>query len=188
MWIVVLFAMGLAIGCVAVKSFPDKGIVDFVIDDPLLERLFLDAAQEWTDAGVVAAARITINTNPKGMKVKWSSPADIAKNCGVEGRVDLAEGEMITGCARHKGDKFYDTMWITLIASPEEIAGDEALYRRVKANIMHEQMHVVLPTPWHVPRNEPGVLNSRGGETITQADLDFISEYSEVVPPLSEAS
>lgn len=168
-----------AVACAYPSSFPTKGIEDFVIDDPLLAELFLAAAQEWTDAGVVAAARITVNVNPKGMKVKWSSLEDIAANCGVSPQ--LEPGEFISGCARHRGEKFHDTMWITLIEPKDQIAASETLRKRVKYNIMHEQMHVLLPTAWHVSRDQPAVMNSRGGQEITQADLDFISEYTEVV-------
>lgn len=172
----------LVLACDPGSSFPTKGVEEFVIDDPLLAALFLDAAQQWTDAGVVAAARVTVNLSQRGMRVKWALPSEIAEKCGVAHLpLDLADGEMITGCARHRGDKFYDTMWITLSASPAEINANPALRKRITANIMHELMHVLLPTPWHVPRDQPGVMNSRGGEDITEADLAFIREYTEVV-------
>lgn len=178
--IVALFLAAVVAGCsYEGTGYPKNPITDFVADDPLLAELILEAAQELTDAGVVIAGRITVNVNPKGLKVKWQRPEESATNC--LGEETLKEGQYIRGCIPAQNGKFNHTMWITLTEPKEEVAASADLRRFYKYGVMHEMLHVLLPTPWHIAHDTPGVFNSQGSEGLTQADLDFIAQFTEVL-------
>lgn len=184
MWGYLAIVLLLTVACSYERAEP-PAVLDFVIDDPELESIFLEALQKWTDVGVVAAGQATVNVNPNGMKVKWQTPEDSLANCIPARKTPLPKGKFIGGCSRHRGAKWYDTLWITRLGEAEIGNVDAAQWRRaIVTGTMHEIIHVIVPTADHLPPGTVGILSSNpysSGGVITDADLQFLKERTLVV-------
>jgi len=153
--LILVLAFLVCVGCSYQE--PIESELDFTCDDPELTKIVLDAAQEWTDAGVVKAAMITVNVNPKGIPIKWADGDDLPKLCNVK-------PQAIKGCVSYK----YDSLFFNKALSPDWL----------RIVVMHELIHAIVPTKDHLPKELMGIMNVEGNNdgTITQNDLDFLSD------------
>lgn len=172
-------ALGLILLTVACSGYyngawPTKGVYDFVIEEPGLQKIWLDAAQEWTDAGLVVAAQVTVNTNPKGIKVKWAVPGDMLRLCHKTEK-DYPQGNRPAACSNMNQEgknRFDDTLWLSW--TQDKV--------RLRLIALHELIHVIVPTNQHLPDGVIGIMSrTANSEYITDADLEFLSELTEVV-------
>lgn len=161
-----LLAIGGAItflgGCYAYTAYPKKGRVDFKTDSPRLENAMLLAAQEWTDAGVIIAASVTVNINPKGIPIRWAKQEDLPKLCNIKG--------LYHGCTGYGTHANFDAIYVD--DSIDDV--------RLRVILMHELIHVMLSLTEHTPGD--GIFNQSANTiVITQNDLDWICQKTECV-------
>ena len=146
----------------------NTGITDFVTSDPILEKMLLDCAQEWTDLGLIIAARITVNINPKGIPVKFVPRADLPKLCNAD------PAQKPGACIAYKGNDFH----AIYIADDEKDRLD-----RLRIKILHELIHIIVPMPDHLPKGIFGIMTGHGETdgTITKDDLNLICSHTQCI-------
>lgn len=173
-WLLALAAGTLVVSaCTPRDTYPTKPKLSFVIEDQELEAIFWEALQEWMDAGLVSATQVTVNVDPKGLHIEWSDPDKINANCDIPD-VQLEPGRYVGGCTLHEYGHFRNPLWIT------KLPGDESR-KRIKLNIMHEIIHIIVPTREHLPDEQPGIMNIRANsEVVTDADMLFLAERTRV--------
>jgi len=165
----ILLLLTVAAGCV-VSIVPTESVVDFTTDDPEMEKAILEAAQEWTDQGVVVAARVTVNVNPKGLPIRFLTSEEMIKKCGAVKRGERTVAP--DGCAHGNSSGKTDGLYIKQGLEPG----------RVRITLLHELMHIIGPINGHLPDGVIGIMSKRAtSSVITQADLDFVGASTEVV-------
>jgi len=166
MWFLLL---GLALFGVA--CIPRRALVirtDFTADDPVLARLLKECAQEWADAGVTVASIVTVNENVAGaMPVLRAPRDDLWINCHAK-QGPAYRGD---GCTAIE-DGRWDAIYI-----PNDLQDEN----RIRAVLMHELAHVFACTKLHLDPELVGIMHpNANSETITDADMAFMSKYTEV--------
>lgn len=166
-----VIAMSLfAVACSYVPEYPETGVNNFWTDDPLLEKAFLEAVKNWTDAGIVAFAYVTINIDKKGVPIKYATPEAMLKLCNSK----KPEGGMyVAGCTSYSAsDGHVDGIFIK----------QDAEYPYIVALLMHELIHVVLNIRQHNPK-DGSVFSKKAEMEITQSDIDWLCKFTECIDP-----
>lgn len=167
------FLLSAAIAALAVACMPQRKLVvrtDFITDDPVLARILKACAEEWAKAGVLIASIVTVNENvPGAMRVIRIPRDNMAVACNSKNPKYRGDG-----CGAIE-DGRWDTMYI-----PEDLQNEG----RLRVVLLHEMAHIFMCQKTHLSPELIGVMHPNANSArITQDDLDFIGQYTIVVPP-----
>lgn len=139
---------------------------DFETDDPILAAALKAAADKWAQAGVLVASIVTVNEGvPGAMKVIRTPRAMLYRHCHQK---PTYGGDGCTAVENHR----YDAIYI-----PIELTDPG----RLEVVLMHEMGHVFINDAAH--HEGKGVMHPNATSVdVTDTDLDFMAQYTEVVP------
>lgn len=140
MWfVVVALAVIAVVGCTQLGTYETR--YDFTTDDPTLERLTNNAAQYWTDLGVIKAAYITVNRPlrpreqaAKRMVIRRVPRTELHVICG---QPESYQGDACTALVQRNWEGMY-------------IADDVVDPVRLQAILTHELGHMLAESKDHV--------------------------------------
>jgi hypothetical protein len=141
-----------------------------------IARALRSAADDWAAHGLEIARYVTIDDGKAGLPVRVVSRRELEHECDVKIPAAVSPGDprpQLAGCTHWEMGDWYGMLLL------EDIVDVAELFART---IRHEMIHALVPNAPHVPGPRGIFTAVRSVDSITRADMDHLSRYTEVGP------